>query len=145
MTSADLLIEQLQLEKHPEGGWYRETWRGPEGEDGRPTGTAILFLLKAGKSSHWHRVDAHEMWIWQQGDPLELRIAVSDEDTPRSIILGGDVAKGQSFQGMVPPHAWQAARCAENAVGYTLVTCTVTPGFRFEGFELAAPDWQPGV
>jgi predicted cupin superfamily sugar epimerase len=145
MTSADELIEQLQLEKHPEGGWYRETWRGPENEDGRAIGTAILFLLKAGEASHWHRVDAHEMWIWQHGDPLDLQIADSDDDTPRSCILGEDVAKGHALQGMVPPHAWQAARCAETVMGYTLVSCTVTPGFRFEGFELAAPDWQPGA
>lgn len=146
-NSADALIEQLQLSAHPEGGWFKETWRADTDGSGRSRGTAIVFLLKAGEASHWHRVDAEEMWIWQGGDPLDLTIAEDDAGPVRTIRLGGDVARGESLQGLVPTHAWQAARPAppaEGAVGYCLVSCLVVPGFEFAGFELAAPDWAPG-
>ena len=144
-NSAEALIEQLQLAPHPEGGWYRETWRGGADGSGRARGTAILFLLKAGESSHWHRVDADEMWIWQGGDPLELAISQTDEGPARRIVLGGGVANGESLQGLVPQGAWQAARPASQMAGYTLVSCVVVPGFDFAGFELAPPGWAPGV
>lgn len=143
--SAPQLIEQLGLAPHPEGGWYRETWRGDPGADGRASGTAIIFLLRAGEASHWHRVDAAELWLWQAGDPLELRLAVGDDGPVRSVILGSDVGAGQSLQGLVAPHEWQAARPAGAPhFGYALVSCVVVPGFDFAGFTLAEPDWEPG-
>lgn len=146
-NSADALIEQLQLNAHPEGGWFKETWRAEADSSGRARGTAIVFLLKAGEASHWHRVDADEMWIWQGGDPLDLAIADDDAGPVRIIRLGGDAMGGKNPQGLVPKHAWQAARPApdrDGAAGYTLVSCIVVPGFEFTGFELAAPDWAPG-
>lgn len=148
------LVNQLGLARHPEGGWYRETWRGAAfaagrgapGADGRAVGTAILFLLHAGEASHWHTVDAAELWFWQGGDPLELRLAASDDSPARSVILGGDVTAGQALQGFVAPHEWQAARPFGAPVhGYSLVSCVVVPGFDFAGFRLAAPGWEPGL
>lgn len=147
MNSADALIEQLGLEQHPEGGWYRETWRGNEDASGRAKGTAILFLLKAGEASHWHRVDADELWIWQAGDPLDLGLAPSDDGPVESLMLGADIASPQNLQGLVPAGSWQAARSApqvDGSFGYTLVSCVVVPGFDFAGFELAPPKWYPG-
>jgi hypothetical protein len=143
--SAARLIEQLGLAAHPEGGWHRETWRGAEGADGRASGTAIIFLLRAGEASHWHTVDAAELWLWQAGDPLELRLAANDAGPVRSVILGGDVGAGQALQGVVAPGEWQAARGAGAPVhGYSLVSCVVVPGFDFAGFTLAPPGWEPG-
>lgn len=133
---ARALIDRLGLSPHPEGGWYRETWRGPEGPDGRATGTLIHFLLEAGQRSHWHRVDASELWLWQAGGPLELRIGAD------RLILGPDLAAGQTLQGIVPPHAWQAAR---PLAGFALVSCAVCPGFDFSGFTLAPPGWEPSA
>jgi hypothetical protein len=149
-NSADALIEQLQLSAHPEGGWYRETYRGEADASGRARGTAILFLLKSGEASHWHKVDADEIWVWQAGDPLELRIADNHAGPPRALMLGAAVTAEQEFQGLVPKGAWQAARSASpdagpaDAAGYTLVSCMVVPGFEFAGFELAPPGWEPG-
>ncbi|WP_017664963.1 cupin domain-containing protein [Porphyrobacter sp. AAP82] len=146
MDSAGALIEQLGLAAHPEGGWYKETWRGEAGPDGRAGGTAIIFLLRAGEASHWHTVDAAELWIWQAGDPVELRLAATDEGPARSVILGSDIAAGQQLQGLVAPQEWQAARpFGEAAHGYSLVSCVVVPGFDFAGFRLAAPGWEPGA
>ncbi|MCZ8134726.1 MAG: cupin domain-containing protein [Porphyrobacter sp.] len=143
--SAQNLIEQLGLAAHPEGGWYKETWRGEPTTAGRASGTAIIFLLKAGEASHWHTVDAAELWLWQAGDPVELRLAASDAGPVRSVILGADVAAGQQLQGLVAPHEWQAARPHGEAVhGYSLVSCVVVPGFDFAGFTLAPPGWEPG-
>ncbi len=145
--SADRLIEQLQLAPHPEGGWYRETWRAETDTNGRSKGTAILFLLKSGESSHWHRVDADELWIWQGGDPLQLRVTIDEKETIGTLCLGNDIASGQQLQGLVPVNAWQAAKVTRppsNAQGYSLVTCVVVPGFDFAGFELAPRLWEPG-
>ncbi len=150
-NTADQLIEQLGLSAHPEGGWYKETWRSqgradPDGSD-RANATAILFLLKSGEASHWHRVDADEMWIWQAGDPLELGIAERNDAAADWLTLGDDVYAGHVFQGLVPTGAWQAARPVAppvGAAGYTLVSCVVVPGFEFAGFELAPPGWAPG-
>lgn len=141
--SAQSLIEQLGLLPHPEGGWYRETWRAPPAAPGaRSGGTAIIFLLKAGKASHWHRVDADELWLWQGGDPLELGIAAADAGPVETITLG----KNAQLQGLVPKDAWQAARPARGGTaGYCLVSCVVVPGFDFAGFELAPPGWEPGA
>ena len=145
MDSADTLIGQLSLQAHPEGGWYRETHRAEADANGRARWTAIIFLLKADESSHWHRVDADELWVWQGGDPLALQISERDEGPARTILLGADVLAGQSLQGLVPPRAWQAAHPMAGAFGYSLVSCVVTPGFEFAGFELAEPDWAPGA
>ncbi len=154
MDSASALIEQLGLAAHPEGGWYKETWRGAAsaagrgaaGHDGRAQGTAIIFLLRAGEASHWHTVDAAELWIWQAGDPVELRLSATDEGPARSVILGADIAAGQQLQGLVAPGEWQAARpFGEGVHGYSLVSCVVVPGFDFAGFRLAAPGWEPGT
>jgi len=146
MDSAAALIEQLGLAAHPEGGWYKETWRGEAGADGRAQGTAIIFLLRTGEASHWHTVDAAELWIWQAGDPIELRLAATDDDPARSVILGSEVGAGQQLQGLVAPGEWQAARPhGAPRHGYSLVSCVVVPGFDFAGFHLAEPGWEPGA
>lgn len=145
-NSAQALITQLELAPHPEGGWYRETWRSAANEGERSRGTAILFLLPAGQSSHWHRVDAEELWLWQGGDPLLLRVAQGDAGPVEEIALGPDPARGERLQGLVPNGAWQAARPLEGesaAHGYCLVSCVVVPGFEFSGFELAGHGWEP--
>lgn len=134
-VEADQIIARLGLQPHPEGGWYRQTWVGPSRE-GRASGTAILFLLKAGERSHWHRVDADEIWIFNAGAPLVLALG---EAEAREVVLGPDVLGGQAVQALVPAGAWQAARSLGD---WTLVSCTVSPGFRFEGFELAAPGFD---
>lgn len=135
MTTADRLVARLGLLPHPEGGWYRETWRGPD-IGGRASGTAILFLLKRGERSHWHRVDADEIWLWHAGAPLILSMG---QDAAAECLLGPDVLDGQMPQALVPTGWWQAARTTGD---FTLVSCTVSPGFRFEGFELAAPGFD---
>lgn len=136
------LIARLALEPHPEGGWYRETWRQPA--DGMPRGhaSAILFLLEHGQKSHWHRIDAAEMWIFNAGSPLALSIATGEHGNERlpDIVLGSDVMAGQHVQHLYNPGEWQAAYASQ---GWTLVSCIVAPGFEFAGFELAAPDWAP--
>jgi predicted cupin superfamily sugar epimerase len=131
---ADRIIAALGLEPHPEGGWYRQTWVGPG--EARASGTAILFLLKAGERSHWHRVDADEIWIFNAGAPLVLSLG---QELARDVLMGPDVLSGQVVQQVVPAGWWQAAR---STGAWTLVTCTVSPGFRFEGFELAEPGFD---
>ena len=132
--TADDIIAHLALERHPEGGWYRQTWVADAEAGSRPGGTAILYLLKAGEESHWHRVDAAEIWHFHAGAPLQLRSAATGEGPVRTTILGQDLAAGQSVQCVIPACHWQAARSLGD---WTLVGCTVTPGFHFEGFELA--------
>jgi uncharacterized protein len=132
--SAEDIIRKLELQPHPEGGWYRQTWVGPE-VGGRSSGTAILFLLRAGERSHWHRVDADEIWLWHAGAPLVLSMGVAAAREQR---LGPDVLGGDLVQAVVPAGSWQAAR---STGAWSLVSCTVSPGFRFEGFELAPPGW----
>lgn len=136
MTAADV-IALLDLKPHPEGGHYRETFRDPCEVDGRSVGTAIYFLLAAGERSHWHRVDAAEIWHWHAGAPLVL--GVSDGETSKTLTLGPDLMAGQRPQGVVPAGAWQAARSLGD---WTLVGCTVSPGFDFAGFELAPAGWS---
>lgn len=137
MTSAAEMIDRLGLRPHPEGGWYRETWRSEAAlPDGRAAGTAILFLLEDGHRSHWHRVDAEEMWIHQAGAPL--RLLTASEGVILEAVLGN--GPGQSPQRLVQKDEWQSA---EADSGWTLVTCVVVPGFRFEGFELAPEGWSP--
>ena len=139
MTEADQIIAKLGLHPHPEGGWYRQTWVGPElhiGTDTRASGTAILFLLKAGERSHWHRVDADEIWIWNAGAPLMLSLG---ETVARDLRMGPEVLGGDVVQAVVPAGHWQAAHSLGD---WSLVTCTVSPGFRFEGFDLADPGFD---
>lgn len=139
--SAEQMIAQLQLQPHPEGGWYRETWRAAAAAGERGLATSILFLLKAGERSHWHRVDAAELWIFQGGEPLTLR---SHRDgTHVSTTLGLDIAAGQAPQHLIEPHEWQAADGPDT--GWSLVACVVTPAFEFAGFELAPRGWEPSV
>lgn len=137
MSDAEAIIAKLGLAPHPEGGWYRQTWVGPM-VAGRASGTAIHFLLKAGERSHWHRVDADEIWLWHAGAPLMLSLA-EDDARARSVRLGPDVLAGESPQVVVPKGWCQAARSTGD---WTLVSCTVSPGFRFEGFELAPPGFD---
>ena len=145
MYSASQVIENLRLQPHPEGGWYRETWRSPAKSNGRAVGTAILFLLESNQRSHWHRVDAEELWIWQMGDPLRLMTAQQDAGPITTTLLGGTMSGGEQFQAIVPKDYWQAAEPIDGAAaGFTLVSCVVTPGFEFSGFALAAPGWSPG-
>lgn len=139
MTTAKQLISTLGLEPHPEGGWYRETWRADSPEGERAAGTAIYYLLEAGDYSHWHRVDAAEIWHWYAGGPLSLTISENGHDA-QSLHLGPEIAIGQRPQFIVPAGAWQTA----TSLGpWTLCGCTVSPGFEFSGFEMAPPDWRP--
>jgi len=142
MTEARDLIRALGLQPHREGGWYRETWRAeaPEGE--RAAATAILFLLEQGQSSHWHKVDATELWLFHAGSPLLLRTAASDSGPIRSIRLGPEILAGDRPQWRVEPGEWQAAEADR---GWALVSCIVSPAFEFAGFTLAPPGWSPGV
>jgi predicted cupin superfamily sugar epimerase len=138
LTASDI-IRLLDLQPHPEGGHYRETFRDPRTIDGRrAASTAIYFLLARGERSHWHRVDAVETWHWHAGAPLLLEIA--EGATRRKIMLGPDLAAGERPQGVVPSGAWQAAQSLGD---WTLVGCIVAPGFEFEGFELAPKDFEP--
>lgn len=138
--TAEEIIAALQLQPHPEGGHYAETFRDAPGPDGRSRSTAIYFLLRAGERSHWHRVDAVEIWHFHAGAPLLLSIAETAGAPVQQITLGYGVIEGHRPQGIVPPHHWQAA---ETLGAWTLVGCTVAPGFDFAGFELAPPGWAP--
>lgn len=131
--TADQIIASLGLDPHPEGGHYRQTWVA-DGDAGRPAGTAIYFLLKAGERSHWHRVDAAEIWHFYAGAPLVLSVAETDAGPARDHMLGPELAGGEAPQIVVPKDHWQAARTTGD---WTLAGCTVSPGFRFEGFDLA--------
>jgi uncharacterized protein len=139
-NSASEIIAQLGLQPHPEGGWYRETWRSEVTSGQRAGATAILFLLDEGERSHWHRVDAAELWLWHAGAPMTLQIAANEGSAPTRSRLGSDVLNGEMPQLLVPSSHWQAA---EPDGGWTLVSCVVSPAFDFSGFELAAPDWSP--
>lgn len=144
MSDSAAIIRELDLRPHPEGGHYRETFCDPVmvGREERPRGasTAIYYLLRAGERSHWHSVDATEIWHWYAGAPLQLSIS-KDGRTLASRELGIDLAAGQHPQIVVPARAWQAAQSLGD---WTLCGCTVAPAFRFEGFEMAPPGWQPG-
>lgn len=135
---ASEIINTLGMQRHPEGGWFVETFRDARGET-RAHSTAIYYLLEAGDSSHWHRVrDATEVWHFYAGDPLLL--SVFDGNEVKDIKLGTDFANGERPQVVVPADVWQAARPLGR---FTLVGCTVAPGFEFGSFELAPADWEP--
>ena len=139
LSAADI-IARLDLKPHPEGGYYCETLRDARTDaKGRSHSTAIYFLLARGERSHWHRIDAVEAWHYYAGSALILQIA--DDSGQRSVRLGPDLASGEQPQAIVPPRAWQAA---ESTGDWTLVGCTVAPGFDFTTFELAEPGWSPG-
>ena len=144
MRAAKALIEELRLSPHPEGGWFRETWRAPAAEGARAAATAIHFLLESHQRSHWHKVDATEIWLWQAGDPLLLSLSSGDAGPVREVKLGADVIAGDAPQVIVQPDEWQAATPLPGREGYSLVSCIVSPAFEFAGFTLAAPDWHPG-
>ncbi|WP_419727793.1 cupin domain-containing protein [Lichenicola sp.] len=133
------VIRALDLQPHPEGGHYRETWRDRPADGGRGAGTAILFLLRDDELSDWHRVDADELWIWQAGAHLVLTTSADGHDA-EARHLGPDLGMRQSLQLLVPRGHWQSAVSLGR---WTLVSCVVAPAFRFEGFELAPPDWRP--
>ncbi len=138
--TAQEIIWLLELKPHLEGGHFRETFRDPRQIDGgRAASTAIYFLLARGERSHWHRVDAAEAWHFHAGAPLLLEIAPDSGDRQR-ITLGADLAAGERPQAIVPAHAWQAAQSLGD---WTLVGCTVAPGFDFATFELAPKNWEP--
>jgi len=139
MPTANDIIDRLSLQPHPEGGWYRETWRAEAEKDARAAGTAIYYLLDVGEYSHWHRVDAAEIWHWYAGAPLSLTVSPDGHDA-EAWVLGPEVMAGQLPQRIVPPNWWQ---CATSLGGWSLVGCTVSPGFEFSGFEMAPPDWRP--
>lgn len=136
---ADQIIAALGLEPHPEGGYFKETFRDREPEGARAHSTAIYFLLKAGEVSRWHRVDAVEIWHWHAGAPLALAIADAG-GASETLRLGPAILDGERPQGVVPKGHWQQAW---SLGAWTLVGCTVAPGFEFSGFEMAAPDFSP--
>lgn len=142
------LAEKLGLAPHPEGGWFRETWRSPavftpgEYDSPRASATCIYFLLEPGERSQWHRVRSTEIWLWHDGGPLTISLGGTADrplDEPREVVLGADVAAAQSPQVLVPAGEWQSARPASDE--HVLVSCVVSPGFDFDDFELLdAPD-----
>jgi uncharacterized protein len=138
-ATAREIIALLELERHPEGGWYRQTFQDLHPEGDRAQSTAIYYLLEGGDLSSWHRVDAAEVWHWYAGAALRLRLShegkVIDE-----YVLGSSLGAGQRPQVVVPKHCWQTARSLGD---WTLVGCTVAPGFQFSGFEMAPVDWEP--
>lgn len=137
---ARAVIAALGLAPHPEGGWFRETYRDPSERGRRSASTAIYYLLVAGERSHWHRVDAAEIWHWYAGDALELAVS-ADGRTVDRMRLGWDLRSGERPQRIVPAHAWQSALPLG---AWTLAGCTVAPAFEFSGFEVAPPGWAPG-
>jgi hypothetical protein len=141
LQAAAEIIRMLGLKPHPEGGHFLETYRDAQGS-GRAASTAIYYLLARGERSHWHRVDASEVWHYYAGGSLRLETAQSDDGPIERIILGPDLMAGERPQAVVPAGVWQAA---ESLGDWTLVGCTVAPGFEFKGFELAPRGWSPGL
>lgn len=137
LTAKDVIFT-LGMQPHPEGGWYARTFEDSLSVEGRARSTAIYYLLEAGDASHWHRVDAVEVWHFYAGAPLQLRI--SDGHSVDEHLLGGNLDGGERPQVVVPREAWQSAVSTGD---WTLVGCTVAPGFQFSGFELADADWEP--
>jgi predicted cupin superfamily sugar epimerase len=140
LSAADV-IKLLDLMPHPEGGHFREMFRDHRKVDGEfAASTAIYYLLQRGQRSHWHRVDAAEVWHFYGGDPLLLEVAEDGGGISRPLVLGPDLAAGARPQIVVPRGAWQAA---QSLGAWTLAGCTVAPGFEFSGFEMAPKDWAP--
>jgi len=139
---AAAVIESLAMRQHPEGGWYVETFRAPSIEGGRPAASTILYLLAAGERSHWHRVDAVEVWQHAAGDAIELRTWTEGDPAVTTHRIATDLAPGSKVQAVVQAGSWQAARPLGS---WGLVGCIVAPAFEFKGFELAPTDWEPPV
>ena len=139
MTAGEV-VRLLDLQPHPEGGFYRETFRAPADGGRRAASTAVYYLLREGEVSAWHRVDADEVWHWYAGAPLELTTSEGGRDRS-TVRLGTDLAAGERPQAVVPPGVWQTAR---SLGAWTLVGCTVAPAFEFSGFEMAPEGWEPG-
>jgi len=139
-ATAQEVIVELGMQPHPEGGYFVETYRDHPKAGERGVVTSIYFLLKSGEVSHWHRVDAVEIWNWYAGAPLKLAIAELEGAPPKERLLGPNVLAGARPQAVVPAHAWQSARTLGD---WTLVGCVVAPAFSFEGFELAPEGWEP--
>jgi uncharacterized protein len=138
--TAEEVVRRLDLRPHPEGGSYRETFRDTRGdESGRAFGTAIYYLLGVGEVSEWHRVDAAEIWHFYAGAPLVITVSPNGHDASAHH-LGPDLTRGQQPQFVVPAGCWQTAT---SLGAWTLVGCTVAPGFTFAGFEMAPPGWRP--
>ncbi len=141
---ATVVRDALGLSPHPEGGHYRELWRDRPQSGQRGAGTSILFMLAAGERSHWHRVDAAEVWLWHAGAPLLLGIGAAEVGAPgvemRQIRLGPGLHGGETLQSVVPAHVWQDAR---SLGAWTVVSCVVAPAFDFAGFEMAPQGWSP--
>jgi len=137
-VTAKEIIDTLGMSAHPEGGWYVETFRDARQTDGRSMGTAIYYLLKAGERSHWHKVDATEIWHFHAGAPL--RLGISHDGKTQWKLLGLDLPGGERPQIVIPENYWQSA---ESTGDWTLVGCTVSPGFEFSGFEMAPPGFDP--
>lgn len=145
MLDAPEIIRLLELKPHPEGGYYRETFRDAPGPDGRALSTLIYFLLKAGQISAWHRVNAAEVWHYYAGAPLRLSLWQQGRGL-QTADLGIDLSAGQRPQCVVPAGVWQMAEApGEGAPGWSLVGCSVAPGFEFSGFEMAEAGWQPEI
>ena len=139
LTAGDV-IRLLDLKPHPEGGHFREMFRDMrQVENARAASTAIYFLLARGERSHWHRIDAAEVWHWYAGAPLKLEIS-HGEGRIKYVMLGSNLAHGERPQAVVPAQAWQAAQTLGN---WTLCGCTVAPGFDFKHLELAPKGWAP--
>lgn len=139
MADAEALIRALGLQPHPEGGYFKEVYRAPGMAAARSSVTSIYYLLRAGERSHWHKVDAVELWHHYAGAPLKLRVS-EDGEKVNEFIVGGDIAAGERPLGIVPEDAWQSA---ESMGDWTLVGCTVAPAFEFAGFVMAPPGWAP--
>jgi predicted cupin superfamily sugar epimerase len=138
--SGNEVIRLLDLQPHPEGGWYRQTFKDTPADEGRPASTAIYYLLQAEEASAWHKIDAVEVWHYYAGAPLSLTLSPPDGQAATVHVLGPDLRAGARPQMVVPTSWWQTA-ASQGA--WTLVGCTVAPGFNFDGFELAPRDWRP--
>ena len=139
-ATADQIIRLLDLEPHPEGGWYRQTFADMAEGERRPHSTAIYYLLEAGVEGKWHRVDSAEVWHWYGGAPMI--VTTSRDGRARSENrLGPDIVAGERPQLVVPGWCWQSAR---SLGAWSLAGCTVAPGFLFSKFEMAPDGWQPG-
>jgi hypothetical protein len=143
MTGEEL-IRTLELAPHPEGGWYRETWRSHAEAGQRAAASAVYYLIQPGQTSRWNRVDADEMWLWHAGDPLDLSMADANDGSARTVRLGGRLDRGEQPQVIVPAGQWQSAVAVEGGdAGFTFLSCIVAPAFEFAGYELAEPGWVP--
>ena len=139
--SPDAIIRLFGMIAHPEGGWYAETFRAPAAPGERAPVSAIYFLLRQGERSHWHTVDASELWLWHAGSPIQLHLSV-DGGQAEAVLLGASLQTGERPQFVVPQGAWQSA---ESTGSWSLASCVVAPGFQFSGFTLAPPGWAPGL